>query len=172
MLEIMAPMLRHDEPSDFLGALIGVLTEELHLPLKGGGSTTLRRHRKQRGLEPDRCFWIANESTVRTVRDLNLRIHPPPDLALEVDVSRSSLDRMSICAALGVPEVWRLEEPSLTFHVLGPTGRYDLVTHSRSFPRVTAADLMRFLTLLGREEENAIIRQFRAWVRQLPPASP
>jgi Uma2 family endonuclease len=172
VLEIMSPMLRHDEPSSFLDRLVCTLTEEFGLPVKQGGSTTLRRRRKQRGLEPDHCFWIAGEPAVRTVRDLDLRIHPPPDLAIEVDVSRSSLDRMSIYAALGVPEVWRLDEPSLTFHVLDPAGRYDLVAHSRCFPQVTPADLMRFLTLLGREEENAIVRQFRAWVRRLPPASP
>jgi len=109
---------------------------------------------------------------MRTVLHLDLRIHPPPDLAIEVDVTHSSLDRMSIYATLGVPEVWRLNGPSLTFHVLGPDGRYALVTHSLSFPPVTAADLMRHLALLGHEEETAIIRQFRAWVRQLPPAKP
>jgi Uma2 family endonuclease len=172
VLEIMPPLLRHDDPSSFLDRLVCTLTEELGLPVKQGGSTTLRRRRKQRGLEPDHCFWIANEPAMRAVRDLDLRIHPPPDLAIEVDVSRSSLDRMGIYASLGVPEVWRLEEPSLTFHVLNADGKYELVTHSRSFPRVTAADLMRFLTMLGREEENAIVRQFRAWVRQLPPTAP
>jgi Uma2 family endonuclease len=170
VLEIMSPRLRHDDPSSFLGRLVCTLTEELGMPIKQGGSTTLRRRRKQRGLEPDHCFWIANEPAMRTVRDLDLRIHPPPDLAIEVDVSNSSLDRMSIYATLGVTEVWRLDEPSLTFHVLGSGGLYDLVTHSRTFPQVTPADLMRFLILLGREEENAIVRQFRAWVRQLAPS--
>ena len=29
-----------------------------------------------------------------------------------------------------------------------------------------------YLTLVGSLEENAIVRQFRAWVRQLPPAQP
>jgi Uma2 family endonuclease len=31
----------------------------------------------------------------------------PPDLAIEVDVSRSSIDKLAICAAIGIPEVWR-----------------------------------------------------------------
>src|SRR5205814_2592043 len=128
------------------------LTEELGREVLSGGATTLRRRLEKRGLEPDECFWIQNEAAVRGVRRLNLRVHPPPDLAIEVDVTNSSLDRMGIYAALGVPEVWRLDEPSLTFHVLGPDGRYALVTHSRSFPQVTPADLMRFLTLLGQEE--------------------
>src|SRR5439155_310836 len=94
---------------------IGALADELGLPLMRGGSTTLRRRRKQRGLEPDRCFWIANEPAVRAVRDLDLRIHPPPDLAVETDVTNSSLDRMGIYAALGVLEVTvagqRLRDP-------------------------------------------------------------
>jgi Uma2 family endonuclease len=172
VLEIMSPLLEHDEPSDFLGTLVSALTEELGLPLKRGGSTTLRRRRKQRGIEPDRCYWIAHEPEMRAVRHLDLRIHPPPDLAVEVDVTNSSLDRMGIYAALGVPEIWRLDGPSLTFHRLGPNRRYSAAAHSLSFPQVTPADLTRFLSLLGREEENAIVRQFRAWVRQLPPASP
>jgi Uma2 family endonuclease len=172
VLEIMSPLLEHDEPSSFLGRLVCTLTEELNLGLKQGGSTTLRRRRKQRGIEPDRCFWIAHEPEMRTVRHLDLRIHPPPDLAIEVDVRHSSLDRMGIYATLGIPEVWRLDEPSLTFHVLSPGGRYTLATHSLSFPQVTPADLMRFLMHLGHEGENEIVRQFREWVRQLPPASP
>jgi Uma2 family endonuclease len=171
VLEIMSPSLRHDRPTDLLGVLIRALTDELGLAVMGGGSTTLRRRRQHRGLEPDRCYWIANEPAVRAVQELDLTIHPPPDLAIEVDVSRSSLDRMGIYAALGVPEVWRLDAPSLTFHVVNAARSYELVTHSRSFPQVTPADLMRFLTMLGREEENAIVRQFRAWVKQLPPRS-
>jgi Uma2 family endonuclease len=168
VLEIMSPSLRHDRPTDFLGALIGVLADELDLPLMRGGSTTLRRRRKQRGLEPDRCYWIANEPAMRAVRDLDLRIHPPPDLAIETDVTNSSLNRMGIYATLGIPEVWRFDEPNLTFHVLNPAGGYNLVTHSRSLPPVTPADLLRFLALLGRQDETAILREFRAWVRQLP----
>src|SRR4029077_15203920 len=58
-LEIMAPLLRHDTPADLLGRFVVVLTEELGLGIRAGGSTTLRRRRRRRGLEPDRCWWIA-----------------------------------------------------------------------------------------------------------------
>src|SRR5438132_343667 len=105
-LEIMSPLLKHDDDARFLGRLVLVLTEELALPLKAGGSTTLRRRLKQRGIEADDCFWIANAHRMTGRRDLNLRRDPPPDLAIEVDVTRSSLDRLSIYAALLVPEVW------------------------------------------------------------------
>jgi Uma2 family endonuclease len=173
VLEIMSPLLEHDKPSDFLGHLVWILTEELGLPIMCGGSTTLRQRRKEKGIEPDRCYWIAHEPEMRTVMHLDLRIHPPPDLAIEVDVKSSSLDRMGIYAALGVPELWRLKDEDLTFHRLGAKKKkYKLISHSLSFPQVAPSDLKGFLKLVGKEELNAIVRQFRAWVRQLPPAAP
>jgi Uma2 family endonuclease len=170
-LEIMSPLLVHDGDADFLGQLIVVLTEELGLPRLAGGSTTLRRRKHRKGLEPDRCYWIANEAAIRGKKRLDLRVDPPPDLAIEVDVTSSSLDRMAIYAALGVPEVWRLDGSSLTFQVLA-AGSYTVVTHSRSFPLVTPADLMGFVALRATQGEAAAGHQFRAWVRQQLAARP
>ncbi len=178
-LEIMSPSLVHDSPSDLLGAFVRVLTEEMGLPIKGGGSTTLRKRKKLRGIESDRCYWIGNEPRMRGKLQLNLRVDPPPDLAIETDVTNSSLNRMGIYAALRVPEVWRLEGQSLTFHVLGPDHRYTELPTSPTFPFVTPADLLHHLALADQMDENAVVRQVRAWVRQQlaargtpPPASP
>ena len=165
-LEIMSPLPEHETDGDFLGCLARALSDEMGLTIKGGGSTTLRRRRRRRGLEPDRCYWIANEPAMRGKRTLDLRIDPPPDLAIEVDVTSSSLDRMGIYAALGVPEVWRLDDRTLTFHALDAKRKYTVVSHSLSFPLVTPADLMGFLAMCAGQDENSVIRQFRAWVRQ------
>ena len=166
VLEIMTPLFRHDNSGRFLGRLVTTATEELNLPIASGGSTTLRRRRRRRGLEPDECTGSPIQLRVRGRKRLNLRIDPPPDLAIEVDVTRSSLDRMSIYAQLNVPEVWRLDVPGLTFHVLQASGDYAVSATSRAFPWLTSADEAGFLSLLGQEEENAILRQFRAWTRQ------
>jgi Uma2 family endonuclease len=171
-LEIMAPSFEHEDYCDFLGRLVLVLTEELRMPIRHGGSVTLRRRKWKRGLESDRCYWIKHEAQMRGVKNLDLRIHPPPDLAIEVDVTRSSLNRMAIYAKLRVPEVWRLDNSVLTFSVLQPDGNYALATHSLGFPQVTPNDLMRFLAMCATAEQNAIVAQFRQWIRQLPPVSP
>ena len=76
---------------------------------------------------------------------LKLRTDPPPDLAIKVDVTHSSLNHLSISAKLGVPEVWRLEGNVLTFYVLGAEGTYLAAVASRSFPLVSPADLVGFL---------------------------
>jgi Uma2 family endonuclease len=172
-LEIMSPLLEHDGDGRFLGRLVLVLTEELGLPLKPGGSVTMRRRRKRRGLEADECFWIANAHRMAGKRRLDLRVDPPPDLVIEVDVTHSSLDRMGIYARLGVPEVWRLDGNTLTIHVLGEDKKYAPADASRSFPLVTAADLMGFLERSRRGgDDNEIVRGFREWIRQRRAANP
>jgi Uma2 family endonuclease len=54
-LEMMSPLPEHESDADMLGRFVVVLTEEMRLPIKAGRSTTLRRRRRQRGLEPDNC---------------------------------------------------------------------------------------------------------------------
>jgi Uma2 family endonuclease len=166
-LEIMTPLFEHDDDARFLGDLVFVLTEELGLPLKRGGSTTLRRRLRQRGIEADECFWIANAHRMQGRRRLDLRRDPPPDLAIEVDVTHSSLDRLAIYAALRLPEVWRLQGDLLSFHVLDAAGTYTSAAVSLSFPLVAPADLLDFVQRARlASDENAIIRDFRAWIRQ------
>jgi Uma2 family endonuclease len=166
-LEILAPRLTLDDDGGILGDMVFILTEELGLPLKHGGSVTIRRRRDERGLEPGRCFWIANADRMAGRRRLDLGRDPPPDLAIEVDATHSSLDRMAIYATLGVPEVWRLTDDTLSFHVLGNRGIYRRESRSRSFPQVGPSDLLPFVQearVAG--DEIPILQRFHKWVRQ------
>jgi Uma2 family endonuclease len=165
-LEIMTLSHEHESLSYVLARLVDALTEELGLPVKGGRSTTFRRRQRRRGLEPDACWWIASEPLVRGKTEIDLRRDPPPDLALEVDITHSSLNRLAIYAALGVPEVWRLEGQNLACYLLGSGGRYGVSSLSRAFPGLAVTDLVQFLPLRGQMDENTVVRQFRAWVRQ------
>src|SRR5438445_2046967 len=108
-LEIMTLSYEHESLGYLSARLIDALTEELSLPVKGGGSTTFRHRKLRRGLEPDACWWITNEPLIRGKHRIDLQADPPPDLALEVDITRSSLNRLKIYAALRIPEVWRLQ---------------------------------------------------------------
>jgi Uma2 family endonuclease len=172
-LEIMHPLPEHETAAYILGRFIDTLTEELRLPVKAGRSTTFRRRRRQRGLEADNSYWIANEAKVRGQQSIDLRRDPPPDLAIEIDLTHSSLDRMGIYAALRVPEVWRLDRHALTCHVLGADATYEASAQSRAFPQLKMTDIEAFLALRYREEDNTIVRQFREWVRaNLAPPTP
>jgi Uma2 family endonuclease len=170
LLEIMTLSHEHEKQDRLLGRFVVVLTEELGLPLQSGGSTTLRRRKRKRGLEPDECYWIAREALVRNKDKIDLRVDPAPDLALEIDITRSSLNRLAIYERLNFPEVWRLEGQTIVCYLLGSDGKYAVSTVSRAIPGLVVAELVPFLNLRGQMDENAIIRQFRAWVRQRFPS--
>jgi len=164
-LEIMSPRWDHERPAYLLGRFVDVLTEELDLPCEPGRTVTLRRRRKQRGLEPDNCYWIGSADRITGKKKLDLRVDPPPDLAIEVDVTKTSVDRMSVYAALRIPEVWRLTAGKVTFHVL-KAGVYHIRSKSVCFPGLSSARVTAFINQLGSVGTPVIVRQFRAWVRE------
>jgi Uma2 family endonuclease len=114
-LEFMMPLHPHESYGHLLGRLIEMFAFEMNIPLHGGRSTTLKRELAQRGLEPDESYWIQNEPRMRGKKDLDLDTDSPPDLAVEIDITSSSLPRMPICADLGALEVWRFDGSALTF---------------------------------------------------------
>ena len=173
-LEIMVTSPEHEGDSTFLAQLIAVLAEAFALPMKSGGSTTMRRKSMKKGLEPDKCYWLANAAKIVGIKRLDLTIHPPPDLAIEVDVTSSSMNRTRIYAALRVPEVWRLDGDVLSFHQLSGK-KYAEVPTSPTFAGVAPADLMAFVKQArGSANELVVVAAFRAWLqaRLAPPPAP
>lgn len=166
-LELMTLSHGHERLSSLLGRFIEVLTEELDMPCQSGGSTTLNREDVERGLEPDRCYYLEHEAAVRDKDQIDLTIDPPPDLAIEVDISRSSLSRMDIYAALRVPEVWRFDGESLRVYRLSEEGRYHQSAHSPHFPFLPLAEVQPFLLRRNTMDETSLVKAFRQWVREL-----
>ena len=61
------------------------------------GKMTIRREDLEFGFEPDNCYYIQNlKKVIRKKGELNFRLDPPPDLAVEVEKSRSSSSKMLI----------------------------------------------------------------------------
>src|SRR6476661_3121616 len=107
-LEVMTLSIEHEHYKSVLGMMIGLLAMALKLRVMHGGSATLKRLSKRKGLEADQCYWIANEPSMRSRKRIDLRTDPPPDLVIEIDVMHSVVNREKIYAALGVPEMWVL----------------------------------------------------------------
>jgi len=172
-LEIMTLSLRHERSKTLIGRMIEAMTEELNIPILSGGSTTFKQQLKKKGLEPDECYWVANELSVRGRADLDLEVDPPPDIAVEVEVSRSALDRLGIYAALSVSEIWRSDGHQIIVEQLQDDGTYARVDRSPSFPWLPLAELGRFLGESATMDETRWIRSFRAWVRaEVAPLAP
>jgi Uma2 family endonuclease len=155
----------HERYSNLLGRFVEVITEELDVPLQSGGSTTFGREDLERGIEPDQCYYLENEPLVRDKDEIDLAVDPPPDLAIEVDVSRRSLNRMGIYAALRVREVWRFDGETLRAYRLNKRGSYVEVTQSQHFPFLSLAKVAEFLGRRTEMDETSLVRAFRRWVR-------
>ena len=165
-LEVMSPSWKHDRYAEILAILVRILAEELRIPLIGGGSTTFKRRDLKRGLEPDRCFYIRNAGRVRGKRELDLSIDPPPDLAIEVEISTRLLSRVSIYEALGVPELWRSDGIRLRVLHLAASGKYEPVDRSPSFPQVSLAQIVKLADMAWEMDDTAWARRVRAWIRK------
>jgi Uma2 family endonuclease len=164
-LEIMTLSFGHENAGRWLGRLIFFLALELHMPLCSGGSTTLKRSLRRKGLEPDECFWIKHEQHMRGKKDWDAETDPPPGLAVEIDITSSSLDRQGIYEALRVPEIWRYDGKSFKVLVLGSSGKYKEKAKSPAFPWLPLADFAGFVRKLGSEDEVRLIQQFAEWLR-------
>ncbi len=170
-LEIMSPSREHERLKRLIGRMIETLTELCDIPVSSGGSTTIKSEMKRRGFEPDECYYVASEPQMRGKETFDPAIDPPPDLAVEVDITSSSLDRMAIYATFGVPEVWRYDGGSLESMHLQQDGSYAPQDHSLSFPFLPLAEVEQFLDRRNATDETTWIRSFRDWVRTLRPGS-
>jgi Uma2 family endonuclease len=164
-LELMTLSRRHERLKKLLGRLIEQLTLELNIPCESGGQTTFRSELVQRGLEPDQCYWVQHAEELVGVDDWDPAVHPPPDLAVEVDVTHSALNRSEIYATLGIPELWRYDGETLDALQLGADGAYSATPTSRAFPFLQVASLQPFLHSADRNE-TSIVNDFVAWVRE------
>ena len=144
-MEVIVPSQKHEQLAQLLGLFVPRLAEELQIPYEPLGMTTWKKASSARGLEPDQCYYFAHEAIVREKAAIDLEVDPPPDLAIEVDITHSSLDRLSIYAALGIPELWRHDGRSLAMLGLGADGQYVAIASSLSLPNLRPSDVERFL---------------------------
>ncbi len=165
-LEIMTLSLGHESAGEIIGALIRALALVLGLPLRSGGSTTLRKKLKRKGLEPDKCYWLKNEKAMRDKAQWDAKRDPPPDLAVEVDVTHSSMNRMGIYAAIRIPEVWRYKARKLRVFLLEDDGDYRESESSASFPYLDMTKMNEFVKLAATMDETALVDDFIAWAKK------
>jgi Uma2 family endonuclease len=163
VLEIRMPLPEHEVDKELIGDMVKILLEELDINNECFGSTTFKRQDMMKGIEPDQCFYIRNYAVMIGKRRLDLTIDPPPDLAIEVDVtSKTGLDAYQ---GLSVPELWRVEEGKLRISVLQGTQYVDsdMSPCFPSFPlRETISELLERSQTEGRSQT---LKVFRRWVQ-------
>lgn len=164
VLEIMSPSKLHEKVGCLLGRMVEAFTEEMQIEIESTASTTIKREAVKRGFEADESYYIQNAGAVRDKDEIDPAVDPPPDLVIEVDISRSSFGKLPIYATFCVPEVWRYDGETLRMYVLY-SDEYAITEQSVVLPQFPRDLAVRIIEQRAEVGENALIRQFREWVR-------
>jgi Uma2 family endonuclease len=164
-LVLMSPLFAHEGWKKLIGGMIELLALELNIPMRRLGSSTWRRKDVRKGLEADECYYVQHESRVRGKAELDLKRDPPPDLAVEIDITHFPVDREGIYAGLGVPELWQYKEGRVRALLRDNDGKYAPAEHSAAFPFLKVSEIERFLALWQTTDETTILRAWREWVK-------
>lgn len=163
VLEIVMPLPEHEKIKVLIGDFVKALLETMEIDFEGFGSTTFKRVDKLAGLEPDDCFYIQNNVAMRGIRKLDMTIDPPPDLAIEVDVT--SKTKFDVYRTLGVPELW-LYDQTLKIYILRD-GEYVESQLSSIFGNLPIREVIpQFLEISISQGRSAAMKAFRLWMQE------
>lgn len=171
VLEIVSPTMRHEKSGYILGLLIEFVALELRLPVVGVATTTYRRVDIQSGFEGDNSFYISHAAEMADVEDLDLAVHPVPDLVIESDLTISSLNKLKLFARFGVPEVWRIVDGRVLVYVLANES-YEEKSASAAIPILTTNAMTAFLASGRKADRPGWVDQIRAWVGEQGKTEP
>lgn len=156
-LEMMTPLEEHDRCLRLIESLILVIADELYLKVYSIGSVLLTLPDLGRAIQPDAIYSLEDVQLQKRA-ELDMTQADPPELAVEVAIGKGSLDRESIYASMGIPEIWRyttmigddvLKGNLQVYQLQGE--RYVATTNSKLFPALTGKRVQEFL-----EQSDAI----------------
>ncbi len=165
-LEFMTTSPEHERFKKLMARMLEAVTLEVGIEIAGFGGMTFKREDLDKGMEPDECYWIQSEPHVRCKDVIDLETDPPPDLIIEVEVSRSLMNRLDILAGIGIPEVWRFDGEAIHILHLRADRVYTEAAASLALPFLPVQELVRFFDMRGDLAENELLRTFRTWVRE------
>jgi Uma2 family endonuclease len=166
-LTLLVTSRRHDWYAERLGELLFAVARELGTPLETAGSATFRSEEIEVG-EGDRTYYLRDHAEImKGPRNIDLSTQPPPDVAIEVEVSHPDNDALIAWGQIGVPEVWRLdaERWRFCFCQRQNDGSYQESARSTQLPGLISDDVLAGL----RVAEDCIASDWMAllpdWVR-------
>jgi Uma2 family endonuclease len=156
----------HEETKHMLTMIVETIAVERGMDIRVVGSMTFKREDLARGFEADVAFYIQSLPHVRGRKKIDPTVDPPPDLVIEIDVSRQSLNKLPIYAGFGVPEIWRAREGVVTVYIRddGADG-YVADAPSLALPPLTGEILTQLLAESANMGRVSWVRSIQAWAQ-------
>ncbi|HZS45081.1 MAG TPA: Uma2 family endonuclease [Blastocatellia bacterium] len=162
-LEIVSPSYRHEKYKELISDIARAVANQFGLKLEKSGSTTFKQTKFAQGAEPDLSFYVQNAAIVCSKDIIDLNVDPPPDVVVEIDVTRETPNKLDIYAGIGVPELWRYDGQRVRIYLL-LSGHYTEMETSAAFPVLTSEILTRFLDQCKSEGQSSTLSAFQQWL--------
>jgi Uma2 family endonuclease len=163
-LEIMSPLALHERPHRIIADIVKAILDIEGRDWEDFGSTTFKRP-KIAGVEPDTCLYIQNAAQVRGCTQMDLDIYPPPDLAIESDVT--SITTLDAYTAIRVPEVWIYNNKQLKIYTFQGRNYLEQST-SPTFPDLPLTEMIPQRVQQAIEQGTSrMLRELRNQLKQL-----
>ena len=164
VLAIVAPLPEHEVDKVCIGRCVEVLLDELEIDYTSYGSTTFKNERMLKAVEPDDCFYLKYADQMASKLRINLDTDPPPELALEVDLS--SKTQLEAYRGLGVSELWRYDGGRLRIDCL-ENGQYVERDESPLFPGWPIKEAVsKYVKRARATNQRKAKKEFRQWVME------
>jgi Uma2 family endonuclease len=156
-IQLMAPLPEHGNKSDTLTDLVKVLLRKYDQDWQCFDPITLKRY-GVKGIQPDTCFYIDHRQAILGKSQIDLACDPPPDLAIEIDVT--SLTKPEDYAEIKIPELWFYRDRSLLIY-LWDGERYTESPASQLFPLISVIQLLPpYVEMAWTQGSSVAIRAF------------
>jgi len=165
MLELMNPRRQHENIGRIIGRMVETYSEVHAIEIQSVASTTFKRKEIKKGFEADESYYVQHAEQIRVKEEVDLRVDPPPDLVIEVEITTSAIPKMVLFAEMGVPEVWRHDGEQLAMYRLTGT-EYQAINESMALPGLTIAMMETVLEQRFEIGETALITGFRRSLMQ------
>jgi Uma2 family endonuclease len=162
----MSPGYTHEKIARFIAAIVMYALDAWEIEYEDAGSTTFRR-KPVGGFEGDACFYVGNAEAIRGLDDIDLSLHPAPDLILEVDIANRRIDKKAIYEACGVTEFWRYDRAAGLRVLAMRGGAYAPVDTSGVIRGLSVRIVQGFVDRFkAGEKRSAIVSSFKQWLRE------
>ncbi len=160
-LEIMSPGSRHERIAARIAYLLSSVVSEWDFNIESTRSTTFEA--QPHGFEGDDSYYIASAPKVQNWDNISLATDPPPDLVIEIDISKRRFNKKTLYANIGIPEFWRYDDIAglEAFSLIGDA--YIAIDVSRVIPGLPIAEIAK--RIAHKADRLTIVKEWQQWLR-------
>jgi len=162
-VKIMTLSTKHEKYVRLIERMINNVSMKKRIKVLSYGSSTMKSSRRERGSEPDCCFYVQNAELVADKDQIDFSRDVPPDIVVEIDIYHSSTEKFEIYSKLRVPEFWLFDGERLRIYRL-ENESYTAVRKSLALPILTGEVLTDFVNRLEHSDQFEILLDFEQWL--------